>query len=503
MSSKSIKKNYLLNMIYQVFLLIVPIVVTPYLSRVLTEVGSGQYSYTFSITTYFTLFAALGFGYYGQRLVAGHQNDKIEQSKDFWEIFIARTIPVSIALAVYILLIFLGVYGYDYTYLMIIMSINIIAVLFDITYFFQGNEEFGKIVIRNIVIKFISIISIFIFVKSQDDLWLYTLIQSLTVLCSNLSLWVYVRKFLCKISLSSLSPLKHLKPTLLLFIPTIAISVYTTLDKTLIGVLVPGVTEIIQPDGTTILRNISDIENGNYEYSEKLVKMAMTVVTSLGTVMIPRNSNRFAEKDYEGIKNNIEKSCSFVFMLAVPMTLGCICVASNLMPWYLGEGYSKAANLMMILAVLIIIIGISNVFGLQFLIPSKQDKKFIISVTVGAAVNLSLNLILIPVMYSYGAAIATVIGELVVTFLCVFFSRKYVSFGNIVRKSRKSFVSGLIMFIPCFILKIKLDSSVLNTVIIILTGIVVYFVSLIVLRDSLIIQTLFKIREKTRKIIHK
>lgn len=500
---KSVKKNYVLNMIYQVFLLIVPIAVTPYISRVLTEVGTGQYSYTFSITTYFTLFAALGFGYYGQRLIAGSQGNKKKQTIDFYNVVLARLVPVFIACIVFITLIAFNVYGNDYNYLMMIMLINVIAVIFDITFFFQGNEEFLKIVIRNVFIKSLSIACIFIFIKKQDDLWLYVLIQALTVLLSNISLWFYMPKYLCRIKIRELNPLKHLWPTFILFIPTIAISVYTTLDKTLIGALVKGTTEFVNKDGTVLIKKLSDIENGNYEYSEKLIKMIMTIVTSLGTVMIPRNSYKFANNDVEGVKENIYSSCRFVFLLAIPMTLGCICVASNLMPWYLGAGYEKAPTLMMLLAPLILIIGLSNVFGLQLLIPSKNDKLFIIAVTSGALVNLILNLIFIPMYFSYGAAISTVIGELVVTTLCIIFSKKYINFWIVIRNSWKYFISGFVMFIPCYILQKHLDSSIFNTFIIIISGVFIYFLILLILRDSFYLDFIKKIYRKLKGKIKK
>ena len=150
-------------MLYEIFLLIVPILVTPYVSRVLGEEASGQYSYIYSIVTYFTLFAALGFGRYAQRLIAQHQGDKRQQSVDFWEVFLVRLIPVVFTLIVYIVLWIFGVYGDKYSLLIGIFTINIIAVALDVTFFFQGNEEFGKIIVRNIVVKIVGFGCIFFF----------------------------------------------------------------------------------------------------------------------------------------------------------------------------------------------------------------------------------------------------------------------------------------------------------------------------------------------------
>lgn len=469
MKKKSITKNYFYNLIYQMFLIIVPIAVTPYVARVLGDDASGRYSFATSILTYFTLFAALGFGYYAQREIAKYQENPNEQNKLFWEIIIARLIPIAITTIVYVILLLSGVYGDKYTVLIAILLIQVVAIAFDISFFFQGNEDFAKIVIRNVIIKSLSIASIFIFIKNPQDLWKYVLIQSLTIILSNISLWLGLSKKVFKIDIKLLKPLKHLLPTLILFLPTIATSIYTSLDKTLIGVIT-GI----------------DSENGNYEYAEKLVKMLLTVVTSLGVVVIPRNSKYFAEGNIEAVKENIYKSIQFVLCLGVPLTLGTICVADNMIPWYLGDGYDKAANLMKILSPIILIIGLSNVFGLQFLIPSGQDKKFTISIVAGAVINFGLNCLLITYWQSYGAAIATVIAEFVVTLLMIIFARKDIKFLKALSSSWKYIISGLIMFIPCYFVGHILKPSILNTIIIVIIGVVVYGICLLTLRDKFV-----------------
>jgi len=480
---KSVTKNYIYNLLYELFLLIIPIIVTPYVARVLGDVGSGQYSFTYSISTYFTLFASLGFGFYAQRLVAGHQGDKKQQSIDFWEIFFVRLFPVGITLLLYLILAGVGIYGEKYNYLMIILSINVVAVAFDITFFFRGNEEFGKIVFRNIVIKTISIVLIFVLVKNPSHLWLYALIQSGAVILSNLSLWLYLPKYLVKIKFKELHLFKHLKPTIFLFLPTIATSIYTSLDKTLIGLITK-----------------SDSENGNYEYAEKLVKMALTVLTSLGTVMIPRNSKKFADGDIEGVEKNIYKTTQFVLFIGIPLMFGIIAVSDNLIPWYLGDGYDKASNLMKILSPLIPLIGLSNVFGIQFLIPSKQDKKYTLAVVSGAVVNLLLNIVLIYFLKSYGAAIATVIAEAVVMSVMLVFLRKNIKFGQILIKSWKYWVSGIVMFVTLYFAFKGYEPSILHTLFMVMCGVLIYFFILAVLKDKFVLNTFKTVGEFISRI---
>ena len=466
-NSKSITKNYLYNLIYQILLIIIPIITTPYVSRVLGADGVGKFSFSSSIVSYFVIFASLGFGYYAQREIAKYQDNKKKQSEIFWEIIIVRSVSVLTALIVYFTAIFLGVFKDGYTLLMIILSINILAVAFDISFLFAGNEDFSKTVLTNTLVRILNVIAIFVFVKDRNDLWKYVLISALTLLIANASLAVYAKNFLCKIEIKSLKPIRHIKPAVILFLPTIAISVYAYLDKTMIGIITG-----------------SDFENGFYEQAERIVKMVMTVVTSLGTVMIPRNANAFERKDMDAIRRNIYRSVRFVLLLGIPMMIGLIAVSDNVVPWFLGDGYYKSANIMKILSVLVLAIGLNNVFGLQYLIPAGKDKKFTISVTCGAITNFLLNLVLIRLFKSYGAAIATIVAETVVAVIMFCFIRKIVSLREILKSSVKYLISGIIMFVPCFILGRILEPSIINTFIIVFTGVVVYLICLILMKDE-------------------
>ncbi|ELB18976.1 flippase [Enterococcus faecium] len=473
----SIGKNYMYNLLYQLFMLIVPIAVTPYVSRTLGENASGQYSYMFSIVTYFALFAALGFDKYAQRLIARHQDDKMQQSIDFWEIIIARFLSVLFSAILYSVILSFEGFGEKYQIIAAIMLLNILAIGFDPIFIFQGNEDFSLVVLRNVIIKIIGFICIFIFVKSQSDLWKYTLIQSLIVVLSCVSLWFYIPKYLCKIKISRIKPFKHIPATFLLFLPTIAGSVYTTLDKTLIGII----TKV-------------DAENGNYEYAERLVKMALTIIISLGTVMVPRNTKIFATGNFEEGRKNILNSIKFVFFLGIPLTLGLMSIADNLIPWYLGSGYDKAVNLVKLLSLIIVIIGMSNVFGLQFLIPMGRDKKFTKAIVIGAIVNFSLNLIFIPRLASYGAAIATIIGESVVTLIMYFMVKDELKLNFPFKMIWKFLLAGIIMFTVCNTMSHYLMSSIINTVMIVGVGILVYFLMLLFLREQFFIRICNKLK---------
>lgn len=495
----SVKKNYIFNLLYQLFLIVVPIITTPYVSRVLTANGVGQYSFSFSLATYFTIFAGLGFGYYAQRAIAKRKDNKEELSKTFWEIIICRMFPVIIALAVNIVFCLIGLYR-EYTSLMWVFNINIFAIALDISFLYQGREEFGSLVIKNLLIKTASVVLIFIFVVSEKSLITYTIINASSVFLSNLFMWISTRKMLVKIRPRSLRPLSHLKGTIILFLPTIAVSIYTVLDKTLIGILISDTYEVLGEDGVYITKNYSDLENGYYEQSEKIVKMAMVFITSIASVMIPRNSNELARGNIDTVRKNIYTSCRLVLLFGIPLMLGLIAVADNLVPWFLGSEYEKSALLMKVLSPLVLILGFSNVFGLQFLIPAGKDKAFTIALTTGAIVNLLLNVFFIQLWWSIGAAIATLIAETVVTTITAISVRKEINFLKAFVSGWKYIIAGLLMFGICYLISTKLNPSIINTIIITISGMISYFVILLLLRDSILITSIRKILHKNKKI---
>jgi O-antigen/teichoic acid export membrane protein len=478
-------------------LIIVPLVVTPYISRVLLPEGVGKYSFSFSIITYFTIFGALGFGFYAQREIAKHQNDIEAQSRVFWEINICRLIPIIISLTTNIIICLSGLYK-EYTSLMWIFNFNIIALIFDIVFYFQGNENFLKLVLRNVIIKSLSIILIFVFVKKPEDLWKYALINALLVLVSNLSLFIGIHKYIVKVNFKSLRPFRHLPGTLRLFIPTIATSIYTVLDRTLVGLLIRDTYTIIE-NGNEVVKKVSDLENGYYEQSEKIIKMSLTIITALGSVMIPRNSNEFSLGNIEKVKENIYKTSKIVWLIGIPMTLGFICVSANMVPWFFGDGYDKCIILMQIFSPLILIIGFSNVFGLQYMVPKGEDRNFSVALIIGAFINLILNCILIPFYWSIGAAIASIIAELCVTLIMGMMIKKDISMVKILLSSWKYLIAGIIMSIPCWLLNSYLTSSIINTILIVVTGVLLYVIVLLILKEEIIISTIKKFISKIKK----
>jgi O-antigen/teichoic acid export membrane protein len=467
MEQKSISRNYFYNLFYQVLTIVLPLITTPYLSRVLGAEPIGIYSYTLSIATYFVLFGSLGVALYGQREIAYLQDNKTKRSITFWEILIMKTITMTVSIITFGLTFARsGQYAVYYRILMI----ELFSQMIDISWFFQGMEEFKKTVTRNSIVKLLFVICIFLFVKSPADIYKYFFIITLSNLLGNLSLWLYLPKFVDKIDFKTLHIFKHLKQTLILFVPQIATQVYTVLDRTMIGSFCANKEEV-----------------GFYEQAQKVVKLLLTVVTSLGTVMVPRMANIFAKGDMEQLKKYLLKSFSFTFMLAFPIMTGICLVSKEFVPIFFGAGYDKVIILIQAISPIILFIGISNILGTQYLLPTKRQKEFTISVSCGAVINFILNFILINKINSIGASIATVIAELSVALIQLYFSRNLINFSDILKSMKNYVISTLAMTLVIILATIIFKFTGLASVIVkIFIGVIVYSLVLIILKDELV-----------------
>ena len=460
---KSLKLNYIYNAGYQLLSLITPLITTPYVSRILGADKIGKYSYTASIVTYFSMLAVLGTFTYGNREISYLQDNRKARSQLFWEIEFLSFFSTGICTAFY--LIFLFFCNHSLFPLYAIQTISIVCVAFDIAWLLQGMEEFGKIMLRNMIFKIINIIFIFTMVQNKNDLFLYVAGMVLLSLASNLAIWFYLPQYVDKPVLKDFHPLKHLKPTFTLFIPSAAMSIYTVFDKTMIGLFA------------------NNFENGYYEQALKISKTALTLVTALGAVMIPRMGYYFNQKNMDKVKELTYQSYNFVWFLGVPLSFGLIGISQNLVPWFYGKGYDKITVLLPILGLLIIIIGLSNVTGIQYFVTTKRERLLTGTVIIGAVVNFVCNLILIPKLYSIGASIASVAAETVITLTQLYLIRNELSFTRIMAQSVKYLLAGACMLLVLFFENHYLSASVLHSCIMIFSGAIVYFVMLLVLHD--------------------
>lgn len=466
---KSIKKNYIYNLLYQILVIVIPIITIPYISRVLGARNIGIYGYTLSISAYFILIGSLGVALYGQREIAYVQNNKKKCSKRFWEIFLLRILTIGIATVIYYFIFVKGNLKYGIYFK--ILLLEILGNAIDISWFFQGLEEFAKTVSRNLIVKILSLISIFIFVKTRNDLYIYFIIYVLSIVIGNLTLWLYIPKYLEKVNIKRLNIFRHLKPTIALFIPQAAIQIYTILDRTMIGTIISEKAEV-----------------GFYTQGEKIIKLLLTIITAMGTVMLPRIANRFAEKDNKAISSYIYKSFNLVFILACPLTFGIISVSKPFVPLFFGPGYERVIPIMMILSPIIIFIGISNVIGMQYLLPTKRQKEFTASVICGAITNFIINLYLIKMYGAIGAAIATLIAELVVTTIQLIYVKNSFSLKKILLIMKPYLCASFIMFIICIIISFYIKQKLISIILQIIIGVSTYFGILLFSKDPFLLE---------------
>ena len=286
MEEKSIKKNYIFNTVYQVITICIPLFTAPYLSRVLGANGIGIQSYTNSIVSYFVLFAILGSSTFGQKKIASVRNNIDELTESFWNIVFFRAFMVLITLIAYFIFI---LFNKKYLIIYVVSVLNIINVFFDITWFYQGIEDFPKIVSRNCIVRITQVLFIFTFVKSSTDLFLYIASLCFFTLIANLWTWFYIPKYIKKPN-NKINIFKNLKEMVLLFLPTIATQVYLVLDKSMIGLITN-----------------SSYQNGCYEQAEKIVRLSLTVVTSAAAVILPRIANLYNNGNQEKAKEYVYK----------------------------------------------------------------------------------------------------------------------------------------------------------------------------------------------------
>lgn len=454
----SVKKNYIYNVCYQILNLLAPLITTPYISRVLGVKGVGEYSYTTSIVTYFITLAILGSTPYAQREISYVKDDKKKYSILFWELVFFRMITVLVSCVLYGGVIFSS--NHERT-LYLIQGLNIIAVAFDITWFFQGLEEFKKVVIRNTIVRILNIVLIFVAVKKEEDLWKYVLIITLLTVIGNISIWGYMNKYLVKISIHELNIKKHVKGIWQLFLPTIAYSIYRVLDKTMIG-----------------MATVTTIENGYYEQADKIIQMCTVLPTSLSTVMAPRIVSTIAQKNLNLLKEYMYRTFDFLWMITIPMTFGLIVIADMVIPWFFGLGYEKVSLLIKIFSPLIIVVAFSNALGVQFLIQARKQNIYTISISIGAIINLGINLILIPRFFSIGAAISSVIAESSILIVQLWYVCRKINvfkFKIIVRKLWICVGGSMVMAIILSVLKHFVAWTVWSTLGLVLIGIFIYF----------------------------
>ena len=454
------RKNTIFLMLYEVAMYLAPLITAPYIARVLGTYGTGIYSYTYSIASYFILFIQLGVSLYGRREIASKKRKK-EVSITFFEIFISISIMFTLVSILYFIMMY-GVF-YEYKKYLIFQYFMLISAWLDISWLFFGLEDFKVAVSRNLIVKFLSMILVFIFIKNSTYISKYKINMTLSNLLCVVVMWISIRKHINIVKVSKKGIFKHFKGLLKLFVPVLAIQLYSITDKLCLGL-------------------ISTVDSvGIYENVYKISRVPVSVITAIGTVMLPRITKIVSSGEKTQAKKYIDKSLSITLIFAIGCAFGLIAVSANFVLLYLGKDFKEGINVLKLLSLVLMFIAWGNVFRMQYILPNKLDNIYIKSVIIGAVVNIVLNLALIPKYSGTGAAIASVIAEFIICFYQSYCIRDEFNFKKIFKENFIYLLSGLIML--CFVqyvvslLKLKVFYMLFLQI---LAGVVIYFISIVV-----------------------
>lgn len=453
----SVVKNFLYNVSYQLLTLLLPLITVPYVSKILGASGIGDYAFTYANTQYFVLFGMVGITLYGNREIAYVRDNPKKLKETFFSIYVLQLITTTISLLLFALF-FIYLNHQEYCVLYAVQGITILAALFDISWLFMGLEQFKKTVIRNTLVKLVSLISIFIFVKQPTDIIVYTAILSLSNLIGNLTFWVYMPKIFTLKNIQVTKISIHFKASLALFIPQIAIQIYVLLDRTLLGVL------------------SNTVEVGYYENSQKIVKIILTLATAIGTVMMPKIANTVSSGDLDRVKYYIRNSFFFVSALSFPLMFGLMGIARQLSPWFFTDQFEGIDTLLIISSSIILAISWSNVIGTQLLIPLNKIKEFTVSVTVGAVINLILNLMILKYLGSVGACISTIIAEFAVTGVQLYFIRRFINIKQLIASSLIFLPPSILMYFLVSYIGGRMEATMVTNLVQVIFGLIGYLV---------------------------
>ena len=447
---KSLQKNFLYNVLYQILLVILPLITAPYISRTLGATAVGVYSYTYSVAYYFLLIAMLGIGNHGNRSIAAVRDDRKKLDKTFSSIYSLQVITFSIAILAYA--IYLVLFVKDNRLIVLLQLIYVTSGLFDIGWLFFGLEQFKLTVARNTLIKISTVVLMFVFVHKPSDLWKYTLIMSAGTLFSQAYLWLYVKKYVSFEKCSVKEITSNIKPVLILFIPVLAYSIYKVMDKIMLG-------------------NMSSYDQvGFYNNAEKIINIPMGIITALGTVMLPRMSNIVANGDKKRVDDYIRISAKLVTLLSSAIAFGLMGVSSVLAPVFFGDEFIACGEIIRLLSVTVFFIAWANVIRTQYLIPNKRDSIYLTSTMVGAILNLIINWMLIPKYQANGAAFGTIVAEFSVMLVQMVAVKNELPMRKYIMSYSPILINGLIMAVLVDRIGIKLGVSVSTLAIQILAG---------------------------------
>ncbi|MFY0631996.1 MAG: flippase [Flavobacteriaceae bacterium] len=474
-----IRKNFIYNNLLGFTNVIVPIIIFPYISRVFGPEGLGIVSFAISLTASFIMIASLGIPIYGIREIAKVKNDPEQLSKTYSEILLIQLVWLIVSLFIYGGWIFFSKTFTDEPIIQWVSFVHIVGMIGLLHWFYQGIENYKFITTINVLIKLLTIGLLYSLVTKQEEYWLYYMIVVGATLLGSIISILYSFRYV-SFQYRSLSFRRHFKSIGILFGTQLAIGIYINLD-------------------VVFLKYLSNDEQvGFYAPAKKLAKVCLLVITSLGTVLIPRLSEYIKQGELKKTQELISKSIRFVLILSLPIMVLLIMLAPEIISIFAGPAFNDSILLLQYLVPLIILIGMSNIFGLQILVPFHKENQLMIAVLIGAVISLVLNILLIPSLESLGAVYAILATEFVITILTFIVARKIISIKVSLKALLSYSILALLIIPVCWSMDIYFEGWVFLGVASILSFII-YTGGLFLLRDSFFINTIWNPIFKSKK----
>ncbi|MDO4941751.1 MAG: flippase [Lachnospiraceae bacterium] len=410
MKSKSLKLNFIMNAILTMSSFVFPFITFPYVSRILLPVGTGKVAFATSLITYFNMFAQLGIPTYGVRACAKVRDNRLELTKTahellFINLFMGLLSYICLAAA----LLFVPRLQED-RFLYMILSLTIVLSAIGMEWIYKALEQYTYITVRSIIFKLIALAAMFLFVHEKDDYVIYGGITILAASASNIFNWIHVHKYIDMRWIGNYHFKKHLKAVMVFFAMACATTIYTNLDSVMLGFLK------------------TDMDVGYYNAAVKIKNILVSIVTALGAVLLPRSSYYVEHGEMDRFWQISAKALNFVILVAIPMTIYFILYARYGIYFLSGSAYGGSILPMQMIMPTLLFIGITNILGIQILVPLGKEKIVLYSEIAGAITDLVINALLIPRFASVGAAIGTLVAEFVVLLV------QYTALRNMIAK---------------------------------------------------------------------
>lgn len=466
MKEKSLKLNAVLNITKQCMNLLFPLISFPYSSRILNADGIGKVNFALSIVSYFSLLAGLGIGKYATREAAKIRDNRLLLSKFTKEIVTINFTTTLISYLLFFIALFAVPRFSEYRALLCICSSTILFSTFGMEWLYNAKEEYVYTTIRGMCFQVFSLILLFMLVKTKDDYVKYASINVISSVGSNILNFINIRRLVdFKIKVKK-EIKKHFRPILILFASTVAVSLYNELDKTMIGFLA------------------NDEQVGYYSASTKITKLVIALITAILTVISPRLSN-YAETNKEKFFELLEKTFNIILMLSIPFMFGLVVMSRPLTLLFCGKNFEPSIIIMQVMSIIIFMIPLATFCSTQIFIPLRKDKYTFYPVLTGAIVNTIFNVFLILKFGGLGAGIATVIAESSVTFASfVLVKKSEVSVRKLFKFFYQYLIASIVMSVAVFFLGKIVPSNLFFIFIQILSGIAVYFICLMLFKNS-------------------